>query len=224
MIVGEHKPIRELLSMVHGYDNILMVGCKGCVTVCNAGGKKEVAILAAALRIARRKQGKPVTIDEVTLDRQCEPEFILGLEEQINKNNYDAIVSLACSIGPQYIAEAFDTMVVFPGLNTNFMGGTLEHGIWGEYCSACGNCGIHNFGGLCPVTRCAKGLLNGPCGASVDGKCEVSKDLDCIWEHIYVRMKNLGQLDRLSRVVGAKDWSKSRSGGPRKIIREDLTL
>ncbi|MBW2644979.1 MAG: methylenetetrahydrofolate reductase C-terminal domain-containing protein [Deltaproteobacteria bacterium] len=224
MIVGERKPIKELLAMIEGYNKILMVGCKGCVTVCNAGGKKEVAILAAALRIARAKQGKPVTIDELTLDRQCEPEFIMWLDDPIKKNNYDAIISLACSIGPQYIAETFDTMVVFPGLNTTFMGGTVEHGIWGEYCAACGNCGIHNFGGLCPITRCAKSLLNGPCGGSVNGKCEVSDDMDCVWKLIYERKKKLGQLDRLAKTIGAKDWSTSLSGGPRKIIREDLTL
>ena len=224
MIVGEHKPIRELIEMMDRYNNILMVGCKGCVTVCNAGGKKEVAILAAALRIARRRQGKPVVIDELTLDRQCEPEFIAWLEDSMKDKDYDAILSLACSIGPQYIAEAFESIVVLPGLNTNFMGGTIEHGIWGEYCAACGNCGIHNFGGLCPITRCAKGLLNGPCGGSADGHCEVDKEMDCIWELIYRRLKNLGQLDRLAQNIGAKDWSTSLSGGPRKIIREDLTI
>lgn len=224
MIVGERKPIRELLEMIKGYSNILMVGCKGCVTVCNAGGKKEVAILAAALRIARGKERKPVAIDELTLDRQCEPEFISWLDDPIKKNNYDAIISLACSIGPQYIAAAFDDMAVLPGLNTNFMGGTIEHGIWGEYCSACGNCGIHKFGGLCPITRCAKGLLNGPCGGSTGGRCEANKDMDCVWELIYIRMKKLGQLNMLEQNIGAKDWSTSLSGGPRKIIREDLTI
>lgn len=224
MIIGEHKPIKELLEMIEGYDNILLVGCKGCVTVCNAGGSKEVAILGAALRIARRKQNKPVTIDELTLDRQCEPEFISWLDEPVKKNNYDAIVSLACSIGPQYIAEEFDGLVVLPGLNTSFMGGTVEHGIWEEYCAACGNCVIQNFGGLCPVTRCAKGLLNGPCGGSVDGRCEIDENVDCIWELIFERMKSLGQVDRLAEMIEAKDWSTSLSGGPRRIIREDLTL
>jgi len=224
MIIGEHKPIKELLEMIDGYYNILMVGCKGCVTVCNAGGKTEVEILSAALRMARHLKGKPVTIDELTLDRQCEPEFIAWLDDSLKKSNYDAIISLACSIGPQYIAEAFESMVVLPGLNTNFMGGTLEHGIWGEYCAACGNCLIHNFGGLCPVTRCAKGLLNGPCGGALDGKCEVNSEMECIWQLIYERMKKLGQLDRLRRNVDAKDWSTSLSGGPRKIIREDLTV
>lgn len=115
-------------------------------------------------------------------------------------------------------------MIVLPGLNTSFMGGTVEHGIWGEYCSACGSCSIHNFGGLCPITRCAKGLLNGPCGGSIDGKCEINKDMDCIWDLIYRRMKKLGQLDRLTRTIGANDWSTSLSGGPRRIIREDLTI
>ena len=224
MIIGEHKPIKELLEMIDGYNSILMVGCKGCVTVCNAGGRTEVEILSAALRMARHLKGKPVTIDELTLDRQCEPEFIAWLDDSLKKSNYDAIISLACSIGPQYIAEAFESMVVLPGLNTSFMGGTLEHGIWGEYCAACGNCLIHNFGGLCPVTRCAKGLLNGPCGGSLDGRCEVNSEMECIWQLIYERMKKLGQLDRLGRSVGAKDWSTSLSGGPRKIIREDLTV
>ena len=224
MIVGERKPIKELLTMIEGYDTILMVGCKGCVTVCNAGGKTEVAILAAALRLARQLKDQPVIIDELILDRQCEPEFIEWLDDSFREKEYDAVISLACSIGPQYIAEAFEDMVVLPGLNTSFMGGTIEHGIWGEYCAACGNCGIHNFGSLCPITRCAKGLLNGPCGGSVDGKCEVSKDMDCIWDLIYERLKNLGQVDRLRQLIGAKDWSTSLSGGPRKIIREDLTV
>ena len=224
MIIGEMKPIEEILEMVRDYQKILIVGCKGCVAVCNAGGPKEVSILGSLLRIARRKEGRDIVADEAVLDRQCEPKLIEQLTESIQEGNYDAIVSIACSIGPQYIAEAFDTMVVFPGLNTSFMGGTIEHGIWGEYCAACGSCGIHNFGGLFPVTRCAKGLLNGPCGGSVDGKCEVSKDMDCIWDLIYERMKNLGQVGRLTQMIGAKDWSTSLSGGPRKIVREDLTI
>ncbi|MBI5845834.1 MAG: methylenetetrahydrofolate reductase C-terminal domain-containing protein [Deltaproteobacteria bacterium] len=224
MIVAEHKPIRELLALVEGCDKILMAGCKGCVSVCNAGGQKEVAILASALRIARKKAGRPIEITELTLDRQCEPEFIEWLEEPIKKSGAQAVMSLACSIGPQYIAEAYPGLMVVPGLNTTFMGGTEKHGIWAEYCSSCGNCGLVNFGGLCPVTRCAKGLLNGPCGGSVDGTCEANPDTPCIWDMIYERLKGLGQLDRLEKAIGPKDWSTSLSGGPRKIVREDLTL
>lgn len=224
MIVGEHKPIPELLSSVDGMDKILMVGCKGCVSVCNAGGNKEVAILAAALRIARKKQGKPIEIDELMLDRQCEPEFIEWLDEPLAAKKYDAVMSLACGIGPQYIAEAYPGLAVLPGLNTSFMGGTLEHGIWAEYCSACGSCGVGIFGGLCPVTRCAKGLLNGPCDGSVDGMCEADPESPCVWEKIYERLESLGETGRLEQILNAKDRSVSLSGGPRKIVREDLTL
>ena len=224
MIVVEQKPVDEIQRMINPYENVLILGCGTCVTVCNAGGKKEVAILAAALRLARRKQGKSITVEEMTLDRQCEPEFITWLEEPLNENKYDAIISLACSIGPQYIAEAFEDLPVYPGLNTSFMGGTTEHGVWEEYCAGCGNCGIHNFGGLCPVTRCAKNLLNGPCGGSEDGKCEVNKEEPCVWEQIYIRMNSLGTVESIKDIRDAKDWSCSISGGPRKIIREDLTL
>lgn len=223
MIVGERKPVRELLDLIEGYDKILMVGCKGCVSVCNAGGSKDVAILASALRIARRKQGKPIVIDELTLDRQCEPEFIEWLDEPMKKGGYQAILSLACGVGPQYIAEAFQDVPVLAGLNTSFIGGTEAHGIWAETCSACGDCVAGAFGGLCPVTRCAKGLLNGPCSGSVDGTCEANPDTECVWVKIYERAKNLGRLDTLEKMALAKDWSKSLSAGPRKIIRKDLT-
>jgi ferredoxin len=224
MIIAERKPVQELLAMVAPYDKILMVGCKGCVTVCNAGGKKEVAILAAALRLARQRQGRPLIVDEMTLDRQCEPEFITWLEEPINKNQYQALISLACSVGPQYIAQAFADLPVFPGLNTGFMGGTARHGVWEEFCGGCGNCGLHHYGGFCPVTRCAKNLSNGPCGGSEDGRCEVDRERPCIWEEIFIRMQALGTLEALKNPRSPKDWSTSLSGGPRKIIREDLTL
>ena len=224
MIIAEMKPIEEILDMVKDCQRILIVGCKGCVAVCNAGGPKEVSILGSLLRIARKRAGREIVVDERVLDRQCEPQLIEQLAGPIRENDYDAIISMACSVGPQYIVEAFDDMVVLPGLNTGFMGGTIEHGIWGEYCAGCGDCGIQDSGGLCPITRCAKGLLNGPCGGSVDGKCEVSKDMDCVWDLIYQRLKKLGQVDRLTQIVGAKDWSTSLSGGPRKIVREDLTV
>ena len=161
MIIGEMKPIEEILEMVRNYQKILIVGCKGCVAVCNAGGPKEVSILGSLLRIARRKEGRDIVADEAVLDRQCEPKLIEQLTESIQEGNYDAIVSIACSIGPQYIAEAFDTMVVFPGLNTSFMGGTIEHGIWGEYCAACGSCESTTLEGYARLLAVQRGSLTG---------------------------------------------------------------
>jgi hypothetical protein len=222
MVVAEQKPLSELLEMVQPYKKILVAGCKGCVTVCNAGGKKEVEILAAELRIARKKEGQVADIQEITLERQCDPEYMDQLTEVIKDR--DAVLSIACSVGPQYIAGRFSEKIVFPGLNTTFIGGSLEHGVFAEFCQACGACIIHNFGALCPITRCSKSLLNGPCGGSANGKCEISKEVDCVWQLIYDRLKGLGRLDQMTQVVSCKDWTTSRDGGPRKTTREDLRI
>ncbi len=224
MVIAERKPVEEILEMIQGCKKILLVGCKGCVTVCNAGGEKEVGILASAIRIARAKDNKPIEVVERVLERQCDPEYVEQLSTSIEEEGFDAIVSMACSVGPQYIARQYPDMMVFPALNTTFIGGALEHGVWAEFCQACGNCIIHYFGGLCPIARCSKSLMNGPCGGSSGGKCEISKDVDCVWQLIYDRLKRLGQLDRMERVFPIKDWSTSRDGGPRKIEREDLKL
>ena len=222
MIIGERKPIEEIQEMIKDAKKVLVVGCKGCVTVCNAGGTKEVGILASALRLARSKDNDPIEVDEHTLERQCDPEYIEQLAEMADK--YDAILSMACSVGPQYVSERYPDATVYPTLNTTFIGGALEHGVWAEFCQACGNCKIHLFGGYCPIARCSKSLLNGPCGGSAGGKCEVSKDVDCVWHLIVEKLMRQGKLEALTAVKPIKDWSTSRDGGPRKVVREDLKL
>ncbi|MCX7823410.1 MAG: methylenetetrahydrofolate reductase C-terminal domain-containing protein [Syntrophobacterales bacterium] len=223
MVVAERKPIQEIMEMVAGYNKILLVGCKGCVTVCCAGGTKEVGILASTLRIARKKEGKPIEIVERTLERQCDPEYIEQVADVVERDGVEAVLSMACSVGPQYMAKRYN-IPVYPSLNTTFIGGSLEHGVWAEFCQACGNCVIHHFGGICPVSRCSKSLFNGPCGGSSKGKCEVSSEIDCAWQLIYDRMIALGKLDELTKVFPVKDWSTSRDGGPRKVVREDMRL
>jgi len=222
MIIAERKPIEEILEMVRAFKKILIVGCKGCVTVCNAGGRKEVGILASIIRLAREKDQNPIDITEETLERQCDPEYIEQLAD--TANDYDAILSMACSVGPQFIGARFPEARVFPALNTEFMGGALEHGVWAEFCQGCGDCKIHLFGGFCPIARCSKSLLNGPCGGSSGGKCEISKDVDCVWHLIVEKLMNDGKLDQLTQVKPIKNWSTSRDGGPRKVVREDLKL
>jgi hypothetical protein len=119
------------------------------------------------------------------------------------------------------MARFYPDAVILPGLNTQFIGATVEAGVWTEDCSGCGDCKLAFFGAVCPVTRCAKRLLNGPCGGSSQGKCEVSPDVDCAWQLIYDRLSALHLLDRLKDFVPANNWSRSHSGGPRTIIRED---
>ncbi len=220
MIVGDSKPLEEILSMIQGRDKVLVLGCRGCVTVCNVGGEKEVGILASTLRIARKKAGLPPTVDEKTLERQCDPEYIEELAEVAEK--YDAIISIACGVGPQFVAERYRDVAVFPGINTTFIGGALEHGVWAERCQSCGNCLVHNFGGLCPIARCSKSLMNGPCGGSAAGNCEISPEVPCVWDQIVKKMTAMGRLEELEKVWPNKNWLTARDGGPRRRVREDL--
>jgi ferredoxin len=220
MIVAEQKPIKELVEMVKDYRKILILGCKGCVTVCNVGGAKEAAILASALRIATGKNGRPLEVGEHTLERQCDPEYVDEVKEIIH--DYDAVISIACGVGPQFLSERYPDAKVFPGLNTKFMGGAVEHGVWAERCAGCGQCVIHYFGGLCPIARCSKSLLNGPCGGSSAGKCEIHQEVECIWDTIVRKMMEQDRLRDLVEFRPPKSWTTARDGGPRRIVREEL--
>ncbi|NPV26396.1 MAG: hypothetical protein HPY81_02835 [Firmicutes bacterium] len=222
MIVAERKPIQEIKKMLIPFQRILVCGCQGCVTVCAAGGAKEVAVTAAALRLAAEVEGNSLLIREATVERQCEFEFVDQLQKEIT--DIQAVLSLACGAGVQTIAERFPHLPVYPGVNTRFIGLPVQHGVWAERCQACGECLLDRTGGICPVARCAKNLLNGPCGGSQNGKCEIGQDLDCAWQLIYDRLAGLGQLDRLREIMLPKDWSKSRDGGPRRLVRRDLLL
>ncbi|HDZ24316.1 MAG TPA: hypothetical protein ENH70_07240 [Desulfobacteraceae bacterium] len=222
MIVAEQKPIKEIWEMVKDFDKVLVIGCKGCVTVCNVGGAKEVGVLASLLRIAANKNGKTMDVGAATLERQCDPEYIEEVKDIIGE--YDAVVSIACGVGPQFLSERYPQSRIFPGLNTKFMGGAVEHGVWSERCAGCGTCVVHYFGGLCPIARCSKSLLNGPCGGSSGGKCEISKEVDCIWDLIVRKLMEQGRLDELRQFRPPKDWRTARDGGPRKMIREELAI
>lgn len=220
MIVGKQKPVEEIIEEVKDYEKILVVGCNECVTVCEAGGKKEVAVLSSALRMYFMNQGNDVKIDEVTLERQCDHEYLEEIRSDIDQ--YDAVISLACGVGVQFLAEKYLRTPVYPGLDTCFMGVTEERGVWSERCQGCGQCILARTAGICPISRCAKRLLNGPCGGSTAGKCEISSDLDCAWQLIIDRLQELGRLDDYEELSPIKDWSTERAGGPRTVVREDV--
>jgi ferredoxin len=220
MIVADKKPIEEIIEDIKSYERILILGCNECVTVCEAGGKKEVGILASALRMYFLNQGRDVKIDEKTLERQCDHEYLEELRDDIDK--YDAVVSIACGVGVQFMAETYFSTPVFPGVNTCFMGVTEERGLWTERCQGCGQCILSRTGGICPVSRCAKRLMNGPCGGSSNGKCEINKEVICAWQLIIERLKALGKMDEYETLSPIKDWSTDRAGGPRKVVREDV--
>jgi ferredoxin len=223
MIVADRKPIPEIRDLIRRHDRVLLVGCGTCVTVCLAGGERETGILGSALRMSLKLDGRPnVQVDECTIERQCEDAFIDDLASRVER--YDAICSLGCGAGVQALSERFPKTHVYPGVNTQFIGILESQGVWAEKCGACGNCRLGEFAGICPLTRCAKRLLNGPCGGSRDGRCEVNAETDCGWQLIYDRAKSLGLVDKLAKIIEPHDWSTSFDGGPRKVVREDQKI
>jgi ferredoxin len=222
MIVGDRKPLEEILESIKDYNKILLLGCGGCVTICFSGGEKAAGLLASQITIARKSANNPIEIEEWTPTRVCEHEFIDELKEKID--SVDAVLSLSCGVGVQTLAEQYEDRIIVPALNTTFMGYPVEHGVWEERCAGCGNCVLEWTGGLCPISRCAKKLLNGPCGGSADGVCEVDSEKECIWHLIYDRLKRLGKLENLEKVRDPKDWRTSTNAGQRKSVFEEAQL
>jgi ferredoxin len=219
MIVAQRKTIPDLLSIVEQHKKLLVLGCGTCVTVCLAGGTRETSIISSALRMAARLKKLPLEVEELTIERQCDNVFIEQAAEAIERS--DALLSLGCGAGVQAMAERFTTKPVYAGLDTAFIGILEERGVWTEKCAACGSCELHNYGGICPITRCAKSMLNGPCSGSREDRCEVNADRPCAWQQIYQRLSSIGQLDRLKKIKPPKNWRPSQSGGLRTIVRED---
>ena len=215
MIVAERKPFDEIYAMLETCDTILLTGCGGCVTVCLTGGELAVSVLAAELRLKDKTAGRDRTIVEQTITRQCDAEYVQELIEAAGAA--DVVLSMACGVGVNYMTEILGGPVVLPAMDTNFMGANIAQGQWSERCAGCGSCLLAKTGGICPIARCSKSLMNGPCGGTNDGKCEVSPDIDCVWALIVRRMTDLGRLDELTDVIPPRDWSTARHGGPRRM-------
>jgi ferredoxin len=218
MIVAELKPFEEVTDLIQGYKKVLVLGCGSCVTVCMSGGEKQVELLASALRMAGKIRGSEITVGEKTVLRQCDPEFIHQIRDECA--GYDVVLSMACGAGVQGLSEWLENIVALPAMNTRFIGLADGQGKWVEICAACGDCLLGTTGGICPVTSCPKGILNGPCGGNKQGKCEVSPDVPCAWVRIYERMKQLGRLDEMRKEAAAKDWSRKQRPGRYSIRGE----
>ncbi len=191
MIVAKRKPFDEIKSMLGERSSVLVAGCGTCVAVCLAGGENEAGVLASQLMLAASVEKREFRAFAATVERQCDREFLQLFRDRVSEA--DAVISLACGAGIQFLAEMYPDVPVFPGVDTSFIGVAEEAGEWTERCRSCNQCYLGITGGICPVTMCSKGLLNGPCCGMVHGKCEVDPERDCAWVMIYER------LDRQSR-------------------------
>ncbi|MDX9787403.1 MAG: methylenetetrahydrofolate reductase C-terminal domain-containing protein [Desulfobacterales bacterium] len=204
MIKAKRKPIEEIVDSIREYNRILNVGCGGCVSVCLAGGQREVLALNADLNMQFKLENAPNRVDSYTIERQCNLTYYTELDKIAPK--YQAIISMACGAGVQLMAERFPNVPVFPAVNTVSIGIDREIGMYEERCRACGECVLGYTGGVCPVTRCAKGLFNGPCGGTNKGKCEVSSEIPCAWVEIYERLKAQNRLHHIKKIRPAMLW------------------
>lgn len=219
MIIAEPKPLKEIASSIRRYNNVMILGCGTCVTVCLTGGEKEAEILSHELRDSEYLNGDSPFFIIGKIERQCERDMVRAYLEI--PETVDAILSMACGAGVQTLSGIYRNIPVIPALNTTFIGGLEEPGMWTEKCRGCGDCILAGTGGICPVTRCAKGIFNGPCGGSSGGKCEIGEDVECAWSLIIERLNELGRIEDYNRIIPFRDWSNDRAGGPRKLIRPD---
>ncbi len=215
MIITKNKPYKHILESLKNSKRIFIIGCAQCATVCKTGGEEEVGAMAKKLKA----EGKEIT-GKAILDPACHLVKVKQLfqKEKEALKKTDAVLSLACGDGTQSIRDGIRVERVHPGLDSLFLGEVERGGHFSQKCVLCGECIIDKTGGICPLTVCAKGLLNGPCGGSKNGKCETDKERDCGWILIYKRLKELNCLDDMKRIV--KPFDYSRQIKPQKVILE----
>lgn len=228
MIVLKQKLFEEILKMIQGHHKILVVGCNGCAGIYQVGGEKQAEVMGMLLEMASRLKGVDIEAKAMTTLRQCDRQIVATTLRPL-VDDYDGILSMACGVGIQTLAAVFENKTIIPGTDTKFIGmQDSESGKFYEFCSACGECILFETGGICPITRCAKGLLNGPCGGCVEGKCEVpvevrdengqiiqTLDQDCAWYMIYDRLKRGGRVTVFRKYRPPKN--RAVSGSPRQL-------
>jgi len=214
MIVAKRKPFDEIMELIKDHRKVLVTGCGTCVAVCLVGGEKEVAVLTAELDMARKLKQNPVELGSITVERQCDREYLAQIDGKANQ--YDALISMACGVGIQFLAERFPNKPVYPAVDTCGLAVNQDVGWYEERCRSCGRCVLGITGGICPVTMCAKGLYNGPCGGTNRGSCEISADQPCAWFMIHERLKAQGRLECIRNFQPTQDWPDTR---PRTLIQ-----
>ena len=205
MIITKQKDFQELLKLI-GKGPVFVIGCSECATICKTGGEDEILEIKDKLNVNNIE-----TTGWVILDPACHllNDKRLLREHQSEISNANKILILACGNGVQTVSEIIDDVEIISGTDTLFLGEIKRLSEFEKRCDMCGECLLNLFEGICPVTRCPKNMLNGPCGGSINGNCEINPDMECVWDIIYKKLKKIGRLDRLKKIEEPKDWSKS---------------
>ncbi|MFZ2447900.1 MAG: methylenetetrahydrofolate reductase C-terminal domain-containing protein [Syntrophobacteraceae bacterium] len=210
--ITKQKPFEEVLELLAGLDRIFLAGCGTCTTLCRTGGMPEVLEMASRLRasdkIVTGHMVVPVACDELS------HEAIEEQKEAISQS--EALLIMSCAFGVQTLARQIELPAI-PAVDTLFVGKEMGLGRFDEVCTQCGSCVLGLTGGICPVTACHKGLLNGPCGGTNNGKCEIDPDKDCAWTLIYNRLKEQGTLDLMRKYQGLRNHNVEPKPGKVRV-------
>lgn len=205
MIITKQKDIKDLINKM-GDGPVFLVGCNECATLCKTGGEEEIKKFEKD-----SKKNNIITTGWVILEPAChflnDKKLLNNHKEEIRKAK--KILVFACGNGVQTVSEIINDIDVIPATDTLFLGEIKRLSEFEKRCSLCGECVQDLFVGFCPVSRCPKSMLNGPCGGSVKGKCEINLDLDCVWDSIFQRLKEKNEIYKLKEIKKPKDWSKS---------------
>lgn len=205
MIISKQKDIEEILNFLKSSKSVFLLGCSECAALCGTGDDKALNEMEEKLAESGKK-----TTGKFVAKTGCQ---VLGTKIELKPfkeaiDNTGAILVMSCGAGTQAIVEIYPDKEVYSANDTLFLGNMTRFRQFDERCSLCGECILDKTGGICPVTLCPKGLLNGPCGGTNNGKCEVSPDIECAWVRIYERLKRIGQLDKMKEIIEPKDYSR----------------
>ncbi|MDP8218118.1 MAG: methylenetetrahydrofolate reductase C-terminal domain-containing protein [Candidatus Theseobacter exili] len=215
MIITKLKDIKDILGYLEKSDSVFIVGCNSCAAQCQTGGEEDVERMSNLLKDSGKKVSGTVIPDEtchIPLVKKC----LKDNDSDIQKA--DALLVMACGAGTQAVSTIVNKKT-FPACDTLFLGDVQRIGNFTEYCSMCGECILGETGGICPVTRCPKGIMNGPCGGMHKGKCEESDEKDCVWVKIWERLQDLGCEEMMSKIRSPKDYSKKKKPGNLRLNR-----
>ena len=217
-IITTKKPFEEVLGALKSVNKIGLISCGSCAAMCQTGGTEGAKEMAEKLK----QEGFQVVITIVP-EEVCDNRVMMKDFRKIDEDlgEIDAILTLSCGLGvasiTQVLSRKHPDIPVFIGTNTEFMGMTERIGRFYQRCRGCGDCLLNETGGICPITTCAKSLMNGPCGGMVRGKCEVGNyEKDCGWVLIFNRLRDLGRLDLFTKLRDPVDWSES--GHQREVV------